>query len=56
MFSNEEAFSEYVGEYHRYYELVGTEEAVPLSWFIRDQGNEWFDHGVVEKAFKANAG
>jgi hypothetical protein len=55
-FPSWEVFSGYVGEDPRYYELMDTEDAVPLSWFIRDQGAEWFDHDMGEMGFKANAG
>jgi len=56
VFPSEDAFSVYVGESPRYYELVDTVEAVPLSRFIRDQGAEWYDHDLIEAGFKANAG
>src|SRR5262249_31088759 len=56
VFPSEDAFFEYVGEDPRYYELMDTGSAVPLSRFIRDQGKEWFDHDLVEMGFKANAG
>jgi hypothetical protein len=56
VFPSEDAFSEYVGEDPRYYALVDTEDAVPLSRFIRDQGEDWFDHDLVEMGFKADAG
>jgi hypothetical protein len=55
LFPSEAAFSEYVGEDPRYYELADTEDAVPLSQFIRDQGKEWFDHDLIEMGFEANA-
>jgi hypothetical protein len=55
VFPSEEAFFNYVGEHPRYYELVETEEAVPLSLFIRDQGENWFDHDMIEMGYNANA-
>lgn len=56
VFPGEDAFSAYVGEHARYYTLAGTEDAVPLSRFIGDQGDDWFDHDLVEMGFRADAG
>jgi hypothetical protein len=56
VFPSEDAFSDYVGEDPRYYELVDTEDGVPLSRFIRDQGLNWYDHDMVEMGFKAKVG
>jgi hypothetical protein len=56
VFPSEGAFSEYVGEDPRYYELKETEDKVPLSRFIHDQGKDWYDHDLIEMGFKASAG
>ncbi len=56
VFPSEEVYSGYVGENPRFYELLDTEDAVPLSRFIHDQGEDWFDHDLIEMGFKANAG
>jgi hypothetical protein len=55
VFQDEYAFSEYVGEDPRYYELRDTPDEIPLSRFIRDQGQTWFDHDLIEMGFKADA-
>src|SRR5579872_2663201 len=55
-FPSEDAFSEYVGEDPRYYELMDTDNEVPLSRFIEDQGQDWYDHDMIEMGFKATAG
>lgn len=56
VFPSEEAFSQYVGEDPQYYELSDTENAIPLSRFIGDQGENWFDHDLTEMGFKADVG
>lgn len=56
VFPSEDAFSEYAGEDPRYYELLDTEDKVPLSRFIQDQRLDWYDHDMIEMGFKANAG
>jgi hypothetical protein len=55
VFPDEDAYSEYVGADPRYYELRHTEEKVPLSLFIKDQGLDRYEE-VIEMGFKANAG
>lgn len=55
VFPSEDSFSEYVGEDPRYYELQDTDDQVPLSKFIQDQGDDWYDHDMIEMGFKANA-
>ena len=55
-FPSEQTFSEYVGEDDiNYYKLMETENAVPLSRFIHDQGLEWYDHDMVEIGYKEQA-
>lgn len=54
-FPSEDAYFEYVGEDPRYYELMDTDNKVPLSLFIQDQGLDWYDHDMIEMGFKANA-
>jgi hypothetical protein len=57
VFPSEEAFCEYVGEDDiNYYKLQDTDNAVPLSRFIHDQGEEWYDHDLIEMGFKEHAG
>lgn len=55
VFPNWDVFSGYVGEDPRYYELVDTKDEVPLSKFIKDQGQDWYDHDMIEVGFKADS-
>ena len=67
---DEDAFSEYFGESTDYYQAIfGHNPAFvrpakkghprtdlpPLSHFIGDQGQDWYDHDMSEMGFKADA-
>ena len=69
-FPNEDVFSEYVGESEEFYRKFDddadsvpaplkvnprTQDSIPLSRFIRDQGHDWYDHDLMEVGFNAAA-
>ena len=54
-FPNEDAFSEYVGEDLDYYQRADDEDTAALSRFIADQGQQWYDHDMIEMGFNGDA-
>lgn len=69
-FPNEDVFSEYVDESEEFYRKLDddpdsvpaplrgnprTQDSIPLSRFIGDQGHDWYDHDLIEVGFNASA-
>ncbi|MBS0261465.1 MAG: immunity 22 family protein [Planctomycetes bacterium] len=55
MFRNEGAFSEYVSEDPEYYLRMDNDLKLALSKFITDQGEQSYDHDLMEMGFNAEA-
>lgn len=55
VFPDEIAFIDYVGEDPDYYQRVDEDENAVLSRFIADQGQQWYDHDMIEMGFDGKA-